>query len=125
MNIDKYKKEDGYYNEDGCFHQDEESFLQVAILGFCGCGDPQLSLKHVQKGLRQIKNLGELSSVKFKQEFEEWEKENKKLLGGETGVYFMWYFLDREGFSEHGSSVPGWLTEKGKELLEDLDELFN
>lgn len=123
MNIDKFKKEDGYYDEDGCFYEDAESFLQTKILGFCGCGDPDLSLKHTQTALRQVSNLKELVWEK-KQTWEEWDAENKKLLGGETGVYFMWYWLDNKELTEHGGSVPGWLTIEGYELLEDLDEYF-
>lgn len=123
MNIDKFKREDGYYDKDGCFYEDAESFLQIKVLGFCGCGDPDLSLKHTQIALRQVSNLKELVWEK-KQTWEEWDKENKKLLGEETGVYFMWYWLDTKGFTEHGGSVPGWLTESGYELLEDLDKYF-
>lgn len=123
MNIDKFKREEGYYDEDGCFYEDAESFLQIKVLGFCGCGDPDLSLKHTQIALRQVSNLKELVWEK-KQTWEEWDKENKKLLGEETGVYFMWYWLDTKGFTEHGGSVPGWLTESGYELLEDLDKYF-
>lgn len=123
MNIDKFKKEDGYYGENDCFYEDAKSFLQNKILGFCGCGDPDLSLKHTQTALRQVSNLKELV-WENKQTWKEWDAENKKLLGGETGVYFMWYWLDNKELTEHGGSVPGWLTAEGYELLEDLDEYF-
>ena len=33
--------------------------------------------------------------------------------------------LDEKGLTEHGSCIPGWLTEKGKHLLDDLNEYFN
>lgn len=36
----------------------------------------------------------------------------------------MWYWLDNKGYTEHGGSVPGWLTEEGWKLLEDLEELM-
>ena len=124
MNIDKFKKEDGYYDEDNCFYEDAETFLQTKVLGFCGCGNPDASLKHAQISLRQVSNLKKLVWEE-KQTWEEWDAENKKLLGGKTGVYFMWYWLDDQGFTDHGGSVPGWLTEKGQELLEDLDEYFD
>ena len=123
MHIDKYKKEDGYYDEDDIYYEDSESFLQGKILGFCNCGMPENSLKHVQLALRQVSNLKCIVWEK-KQTIEEWDAENNKLLGGETGTYFMWYWLDTKGFTEHGGSVPGWLTESGYKLLEDLDEYF-
>lgn len=123
MNIDKFKKEGGYYDEDGVFHEDAESFLQTKILGFCGCGNPELSLKHTQTALRQVYNLKELVWEK-KQTFKDWDAESEKLLGGEASAYFMWYWLDTKELTEHGGSVPGWLSTKGYELLEDLDEYF-
>jgi len=123
MNIDRFKKEDGYYDENNCFYENAESLLQAKILGFCDCGDSILSLKHTQIALRQVSNLKELVWER-KQTWEEWYRINIELLGNENSVYFMWYWLDSKGFTEHGSSVPGWLTTKGQSLLADLDEFF-
>jgi len=123
MNIDKFKKGGGYCDKNNCFYKDAESFLQTKILGFCGCCLPNLSLKHTQIALRQVYNLNTLVHNK-KQTWDEWKSENEKLLGNENSVYFMWYWLDTKELTEHGGSVPGWLTPKGKELLEDLDEYF-
>jgi len=120
MNIDKFKRDDGYYDEKDCFYENAESFLQGKVLKFCGCGSPDLSLKFIRKALRQVQNLKELVLEK-KQTHEEWSAENKKIFG--ESEYFVWYFLDREGFTEHGGSIPGWLTKSGIELLEDLDAL--
>lgn len=125
MFIDKYKKEDGcYYDENGDFYEDAKSFIQTKIFGFCECGVPDASLMFVARVLKQVDNLKQLVWEK-KQTYEEWVADNKKLFGSGEAEYFMWYFLDREGFTEHGGSVPGWLTDKGIELLNDLTELLN
>lgn len=36
--------------------------------------------------------------------------------------YFMFYQLDRVGWTEHGSCTPGWLTERGLAFREALRE---
>ncbi len=61
MNIDKYKKPDGSYEDpEGCYHEDAESFLQTYVLGFCGCGCPEESLGHIRDVLQHIDNLKQL-----------------------------------------------------------------
>lgn len=42
-----------------------------------------------------------------------------------VGYYnYMIYQLNEQGFLEHGSSIFGsWITEKGKKLIEALDEM--
>ena len=37
--------------------------------------------------------------------------------------YPPYYVLDHIGFIDHGSSVPGWLTDDGKGFVADIDEL--
>lgn len=106
MYIDKYKKEDGYYDENDCFWEDAESFLQGKIFGFCCCGNPLYSLKHIHAGLNQVARIRSLL-WEGKITHKEWVEENKKALGSENATYFMWYFLYKEGLTEHGGSVPG------------------
>lgn len=118
MNIDKYKKDDGYYDEEGCFYGDAEEFLSTKILGFCGCGMPQESLKYVMGALQLIKERVDKDYKQIKAEEDAYYK-------SDGAKYFMWYFLDNKGFTEHGGSVPGWLTVDGKELLEDITEWLN
>jgi hypothetical protein len=117
MHIDKFKKEDGYYYKDGCSYEDAESFIQSTILGFCNCGRPWVSLEFIAKCLKQV-------DIYHDSDFDEWQEENSKIIGDEGVQYFAWYFLHSKDLSEHGGSVPGWLTMEGKELLEDLQELI-
>lgn len=109
------EREDGFYDEDNCYYEDLESALQTGVLRFCGCGDPEQSLGYIKKALEQVGKRSE-------SDFETWHGENKALFG-EGGRWFIWYFLDREKFTEHGGSVPGWLTERGKEMLQAINKL--
>ena len=119
MFIDEFKKEDGSYeSKDGIYYEDAESFIGTHILGFCGCGNPDCAIEFVRGALQLIDD-----SQNKEQTFEEWMVEVDSYFNGEGGRYFMWYFLDNKGLTEHGGSVPGWLTSDGKELLSDLNEL--
>lgn len=128
MHIDKYKTGDTcmdkpeYRDADGCSYSGAESFLQTKLLGFCGCGDPFVNIKYVGKILRHIHNLKELV-WENKITYEEWTRRGKQI-GSEEALYFAYYFLDDKGFTEHGGSVPGWLTDAGIEFMEDAEELI-
>lgn len=122
MNIDKYKKTDengftAYYDENDTCYMSAEQFLQIKILDFCFCGDPESNLKYVGKALQVIdksRGKGYKYFVKLADE----------LFRNSRAAYFMFYFLDSKELTEHGSSLSGWLTQKGKEFLEDVIELF-
>jgi len=105
MYIDKYKRGDNYYEEDGCWHETAEDFIQCGVLGFCRCGTPSDNLNYVKELLDMV---------------------DKKAYPDKTPIdlYFAYYVLTEKGLIEHGSSVPGWLTDKGEELLSDLRELY-
>lgn len=104
MFVDKYKKEDGYYDENDCFYEDAEEFIQCHILNFCGCGSPDRNIQYVYNVLKRI--------------------ESNKTEDTDT-EYFALYTLDKLGLTEHGGSIGGsWLSEKGKQLLSDMRELY-
>jgi hypothetical protein len=116
MHINKYKDKDGY-TKDGVFYGDlPEDFIQIYVLGFCGCGMPDMVIDLIRKALELIKERVNL-------DYEELRKKELELFKNDNIAYFVYYFLDSKGLTEHGSSVPGWLTNKGEELLEDLIEL--
>ena len=118
MFIDKFKKEDGYYDQDKCYYEDAESFISTGVLGFCGCGMPDAVLEHVRKALQIVNDIGEKKLT-----YEQLEERKKEVFANKGAEYFMWYFLDNKKLTQHGGSVPGWLTKKGIELLADLTEL--
>jgi hypothetical protein len=122
MFIDKFKMKDGSYNKDNCSYEYADQLLGN-MLGFCGCGNPDEALGYVREALQLIDNRKQLV-WKDKMTYEQWAADVDKLFPVVGSDYFMWYFLDHKGFTEHGSSVPGWLTTKGEELLADLNELI-
>ena len=114
--LEDYKVDGSYVDEDVCHHEDAESLIQTGILGLCGCGTPDDNLKYVLGGLRLIKELRECS------DWNTWNEKCIKHFGSSESAYFFWYWCAKEELSEHGSSVPGWLDEKGESLLAILDE---
>ena len=104
MHIDKYRTDDGgYEDEDGVYSKTAREFLLESVLGWCGCGRPDDALLFVRDAL--------------------WRIDGHIPLELDTGpAYFVYYVLDEKGLTEHGVGVPGWLTDKGRKLLEDLNE---
>ena len=124
MYIDKYFKKDGYYDEYGCFYGDAKSFIATSIFGFCGCGMPNEALEYVRKSLQLVDDLTNLVFPNIIS-YEDWEKRKKQVFSDNGAEYLMWYFLNEKELTQHGSSVPGWLTQKGIELLSDINKLNN
>ena len=124
MHIDSYKNYIGDYvmpNGDVCGNA--EAAL-TSLLGFCDCGAPDSAMKYVRDALQLVddrkKKLweGEIT-------YEQWREYVGAVLQSEGAEYFMWYWLNEKGFTEHGVSVPGWLTPDGEEMLSDLNEYLN
>ena len=128
MFIDKYKNADGDgYTYDGGYCENEES-VYLGILGFCGCGMPDEAIRYVRDCLRYIADLQDtVLPVKGRDQrdiaYKRWENAGKMLFVNEGCEYFMYYYLDNLGFTEHGGSVPGWLSDEGRAVLSDLDIL--
>jgi hypothetical protein len=123
MHIDRFKKDDGYYDEDDCYYEDAATFIQGKLLDFCCCGDPCSNLEYVRDSLLFLKKKSDHNRTeeRFDSEFyKQWNEEVLKYFGNINAANFMWYWLDNKQFSEHGSAIPGWLTDEGEELLEDL-----
>jgi len=125
MHIDKYKNKDGeYIDEDDCSWMDAEDFLQGKLLGFCCCGDATENIKYVAKILRHIHNLIELVHQSKKLTYKDWVRQGQEI-GSYQSLYFAYYFLDKIGFTNHGSAVPGWVTKEGIEFMEDAESLYS
>lgn len=112
--IEKLKKVDDseypYLDENGVSHRSKKSYLQTEIFRFCGCGDPDSAMLFVRDMLKLL------------EERKGWSEEIKKELPTDGVYYFVLYMLDDKGLTEHGSSVGGsWLTDKGKEVLADIE----
>lgn len=122
MFIDKYKKDDCWIDEAGCQYFDAESFIEMGLFNFCGCGQPDSTREYVRNSLQLVSDIKELVWEK-KMSYEDWIDKKNELFKTDEAEFFMWYWLDHKGYIEHGGSVPGWLTEDGKEILSDLNEL--
>lgn len=126
--------------EAGEYYDDENTVSGVALclgtwdqalshaLGFCGCGDPLAALRYIRDVLRLVAMKGPDSmGPDGLREWTEWYNtvyltESEALFHGDDGARFVaFYLLDDKGLTEHGGSVPGWLTDKGKGILADLE----
>lgn len=114
-----FEKHGDYVDEHGVSWSTLESYLQGSVLGFCCCGVPEYSLSIVYKALSLLN-----SYRKDEIDYDSFSNGCLKQFGSQEITYFIWYTIDEMGLTEHGGSVPGWMTEKGKELLLDLGDYF-
>lgn len=113
--IEAYLQPDGWYKYDGTDYE-KASDLVTSWLNFCGCGMPNLALQYVLDSLKLLENWSEKKDA-----HEKW----LEYFGSDKAMYFMWYYLDKLELTEHGSSVPGWLTEKGKTMIYNIEYVLN
>lgn len=134
MHIDRYKNPDGDVGGflmpgDCCHYDDERSLITTGLLGFCGCGRPEENLAFIRDGLQHIDEAISASPDPWKDRpaWDAWFAGHKareiEIFGNERAAYFFFYWADKNGLTDHGGSVPGWLSDKGRELIEDLQEL--
>jgi hypothetical protein len=76
--------------------------------GACGCGAPE----DVAELLRDVLAAVDLDEGKFARLDE--------LIPQSGAQYWILYYVAHLGLTEHGGSVPGWLTPRGKEVLAAL-----
>ena len=78
----------------------------VDELNICGCGDPRTVYKLIHVVMKEI-------------------RESRVKTDDKIGYYnYMIYQLNAQGFLEHETSIfESWVTEKGKKLIEALDEM--
>lgn len=123
MNLKDYEQEDGTYIKDGTSYDDAESLL-CDLLGFCGCGLPDEALKYVYNVLNVINTLHtEVHTDKIT--YEVWQKNCNNIMFNEGIAYFTYYILDSKSLTEHGGSVPGWLTPLGIDILNMLKTMYD
>lgn len=129
-NIADYVNESGAFAYDGCEYDTAQSLVECCILGFCGCGMPDETRAYVEEGLSIIEDLRtshggmidpfsaeRIAFLKAKQ-----ERVAARFHSDESWYFFL-YWCSAEDLVEHGSSLPGWLTEKGKNLLSLLRQV--
>lgn len=99
----------------------EEAVLEA--LGFCGCGQPEQALRYVRDGMRLLAE-DPPKGVPF---HAWWPGHEVRLdaFAPSAARDVLWYLLNDRGLAEHGGSIPGWLTEKGEEVLAALEGLVD
>lgn len=119
-----YRISDGVYEIDGIVYDTIEDALMMGVFGFCGCGMPLYTLAYIRDELENIERYTEWVNENHhitKDIPSPMENNNKEENLGRS--YFIWYWFDKMGYTDHGGSVPGWLTKEGESLLECLKEL--
>ena len=119
-----WKEEIQAYVKDGQEFDDIEDLIHNGFFNFCCCGIPENSLRFVWEVLYNLDYIWkhkDSPSEEWSQLWRDWENKQKD----KNAVYFLYYWLDNEGFTEHGGSVPGWLTVDGEDLLKSLNKIFN
>ncbi len=92
-----------WIDETGCCHPSKSSYLQSEILHFCECGNPDEVMIYVRDFLQKLDD-------------QKWGDYDDK------PYMFLCYWANSENLTEHGSTIRcSWLTNRGKELLNDIN----
>jgi hypothetical protein len=123
--ITEYQKKDEigniyYEDEEGLYYETLENFLQIKVLGFCGCGDPEsvLTLIHdlliIKEKISNIdhtnKSYNDLQPI-----YESFRQEKHKLFSDnlEAIEWYFEYLLDKKDITTHGGNVSGsWIDDE-------------
>lgn len=99
--------------------QDESGLLPP---WFCGCGMPEEAAAFLREVLDNIRELREAPKERGKEmaAYDRFAARQAELLPSDGLRYLLYYLLNHVGVLEHGGSVPGWLSDEGKALLERL-----
>jgi hypothetical protein len=115
-------------DSDGCGYENLEQFITTGVLGFCDCGSPEAALAYIKTGLELI-NYPCPEDIDPKEGWRIWYAAHRERcyahFKSQGAEYLFYYFCDFHGLTEHGGSVPGWLTDKGKKLLELIEKCKN
>lgn len=91
-------------------------------LNFCHCGMPENNLLYILGGLEIIDEKRPDDRTQFDAWWDAHTKREAAHFGNQSSAYFFYYWADKEGLTEHGGSVPGWLSDEGVALLTKLRE---
>lgn len=124
MYTDQFKQPEGdYKNPDGYSFESSKDYLQISLMKFCGCGRPDYNLQYIRDVLTHIDRLKQ-EVWENKLTHEEWDKAGKDLFKSDGQEYFTYYVITERELIEHGGSVPGWLTDLGYQILEELNHIY-
>jgi hypothetical protein len=118
----------GWKDSEDVHYSDRISYVMDKF-NFCGCGAPEEAATYIRDGLQAFvdhKAANERAGNNFMDEAHRlaWH-EFRAHWPDERQRYFFWYWLDSQGLTEHGGAVPGWITDKGLDYLEALNEVLS
>jgi len=110
---------------EGCHWDTAREMLLCSddFIGFCGCGIDG-DFEYVLGGLRLINRRFDNDHDNLDAWWKQHREAELKHFGHALSAQFFYKWADKAGLAEHGGSVPGWLTEKGKTLLRLMEEAF-
>lgn len=115
----------GYTDSQGVYHRTAAEYWS-GIVHSCGCGDPAAVLRYLRDVCRLIdvdtKGDGPLGSDMAKIQAKH-AALDAYFANNAGAQYLAYYVLTHADLLEHGGSVPGWLTETGRQFMEDIDAL--
>lgn len=103
---------------DGVHYESLLDMVMIGVFGFCNCGRPTDVAKFIVDSLDLIEKRYSIGENGY--ENEDWRREAESLFGTTGQEYFMYYWLDSKGYTEHNGRVPGWTTAEGDEIVELL-----
>lgn len=109
------------YMLNGCAYSTATDLIQCGILGMCGCGMPEDNLEYI-RGALEIVNLTPDRTDGWDDWYKGYREKVDSHFKSSESEYFFWYIADKNEWVEHGSGLPGWLDEKGIELLGLLND---
>lgn len=124
--LKEYEVDGQYFCEtNGMKYDTAGEFIQNGLFGYCNCGAPEDHLEYVRQGLMLIKETSDLyrSGKPVHSDVSKALRDKIQAHYGSAGAeYAQYYWFDYIGLTEHGGSVPGWLSPEGENMLNILNE---
>lgn len=112
----EYRVGDHFEDHEGLHYDDAESLVGVGVLNFCGCGDQSGRLELVAAIIEE-RQINQRCDGSWTERSARWRAFVETHLGNEIAAEIIFNWLDNLGFLDHGSSLPGWPTERGLKLV--------
>jgi hypothetical protein len=97
----------GWEDETGCHWDTRANYMYTRVLPSCGCGSPRSIAGYVVACLKKY------TDDSSRPDYED------------LPAMFFLSWADHEDYIEHGSTIRcSWLTDKGKELIRDLETVM-
>lgn len=109
-----------YQNRDGVVVGADVWDVIHDVFGWCGCGCPDPARQIVFDVFRCVYDKEDPRWVDEIPGFPRRAPAPEYAWPSVAVEYFFWYWADARDLMEHGTAVPGWLTEKGRTVLELL-----